>query len=153
LIPGFTLTENVALGVLKRAGRWLDWKRLTVQTGELLAAFDVRAPGPATRAEALSGGNQQKLILARGLAHRPRVLVAEQPTRGLDILATEAVHQRLRDAADQGVLVVMHSSDLDEVLALADRVMVMTGGELRAMPTDATREQVGDAMLGLDSAA
>lgn len=152
LIPGFTLTENMVLGLGAerwRSGRWLDWKAARQRTAALLPAFDVRAPGPDALAGVLSGGNQQKLVLARALEARPGVLVAENPTRGLDIQAAAAVHSRLREAAAGGVGVVVYSSDLDEVLELAGRVVVVSRGRLIAMPEGAGRDQVGSAMLGV----
>ncbi|MES2305027.1 MAG: ATP-binding cassette domain-containing protein [Gemmatimonadota bacterium] len=149
LIPPFTLTENLLLGVLARAGAWIDWPAWRTRTAQLLEQFDVRADGTETLAVQLSGGNQQKLIFARAFEREPRVLVAEDPTRGLDILATQAIHERLRLAAAQGMAVVVHSSDLDEVLAIADRVLVVANGVIREMPVDASRDDVGDALLGL----
>jgi simple sugar transport system ATP-binding protein len=98
-------------------------------------------------ASALSGGNQQKVVLARELSDRPAVIVAENPTRGLDIRATAAVHARLRAAAAAGAAVIVYSSDLDEVLALATRVVAVHAGRLLEVPND--REAVGRAMLGL----
>jgi simple sugar transport system ATP-binding protein len=111
------------------------------------------------RAGALSGGNQQKLVLAReldadgGTERRtgddvvPAALVVESPTRGLDIRASAAVHARLREARDAGTAVVVYSSDLDEVLALADRVLTCYAGTVREVPAD--RAAVGRAILGL----
>ena len=95
----------------------------------------------------LSGGNQQKLVVARELDESPSLVVVENPTRGLDIRATQAVHQRLRDVAASGAAVVLYSSDLDEVLALSTRIFVLHAGELRECPLD--REAVGRAMLGV----
>jgi len=153
LIPELTLTENVALALGADAawvhGPWLDWAAAGRRTAELLPAFDVLAPGPDTPAGMLSGGNQQKLILARALEGHPDALVVENPTRGLDIRATAAIHDRLRDAATKGLAVLVYSSDLDEVLELGDRIVVMARGELREMPAGASREEVGAAMLGL----
>ena len=97
----------------------------------------------------LSGGNQQKLILARALEGQPNALVVENPTRGLDIRATAAIRQRLRDAAAAGLAVLVYSSDLDEVLEWGERIVVMARGELREMPAGASREEIGAAMLGL----
>jgi simple sugar transport system ATP-binding protein len=153
LIPELTLTENVALALGADAawvhGPWLDWAAAGRRTAELLPAFDVLAPGPDTPAGMLSGGNQQKLILARALEGHPDALVVENPTRGLDIRGTAAIHQRLREAAVAGLAVLVYSSDLDEVMQLGVRIVVMARGELREMPAGAKREEVGAAMLGL----
>jgi simple sugar transport system ATP-binding protein len=151
LIPELTLTENMVLG--SRAGDpWIrggriDWAAAESQTAALLRAYDVAAPGPRARAGSLSGGNQQKLVIARELSRHPRVVVAENPTRGLDLRATAAVHQRLRDAANGGAAVLVHSSDLDEVLELAGRVLVVSRGVVTAPPPGAGREEIGAMML------
>lgn len=149
LIAEFTVTENLLLGTHASAGRWLDWPALRARSAVLLAEYDVRGGGPDAPVALLSGGNQQKLVFARAFERAPSVLVAEDPTRGLDILATQAIHGRLREAASRGVAVILHSSDLDEVLELADRVFVVAGGALTEMAAGASREQVGDAMLGI----
>jgi simple sugar transport system ATP-binding protein len=151
LIPELTLTENVVLGSRPddpwmRRGR-VDWRVARARTATLLREFDVVAPGPDARAAALSGGNQQKLVMARELAREPRVVVAENPTRGLDIRATEAIHARFRAAAASGAAVLVYSSDLDEVLALADRVLVATRGTISEVPRPATRATVGELMV------
>jgi ABC-type uncharacterized transport system ATPase subunit len=153
LIPELSITENVALALGADAawvhGPWLDWAAAGRRTAEFLPAFDILAPGPDTPAGMLSGGNQQKLILARALEGHPAALVVENPTRGLDIRATAAIRDRLRDAATEGLAVLVYSSDLDEVLELGERIVVMARGQLREMPAGATREEVGAAMLGL----
>ncbi len=151
LVDG-SLVENVALaGAGARRGR-VPWGALTARTAELVAAFDVRGGGPATAAGALSGGNQQKLVVARELAGTgdevPALVVAENPTRGLDIRASAAVRERLRAARDAGAAVVVYSSDLDEVLALADRVLVVHDGRVHEASRD--RGVVGRLMLGAD---
>ncbi len=147
LVLDFSLTENLALrGAGQRAGR-IRWNAERHSADETLRAFDVRARDASERARVLSGGNQQKLVLARELSDAPALVVAENPTRGLDIRATQHVHSRLRRAASTGATVVVHSSDLDEVLALSNRVVVMHRGELRAVAGD--REAVGRAMLGV----
>jgi len=107
----------------------------------------VRAPGPDTPAGALSGGNQQKLLVARALERRPRVLVAENPTRGLDIRAAAEVHARLREAAAAGAAVLVYSNDLDEVLALGDRILVAADGVVTEAEPGADRLQLGAMML------
>lgn len=146
-----TLAENVALRGLGRARGIIRWTAVRDRTRALLAAFDVRAAGPDTPMRALSGGNQQKLVLARELGDSDgtgiAALVVENPTRGLDVQATAAVHARLRDAAARGAAVVLYSSDLDEVLSLASRVLVVFDGRVSHPPTN--RDAIGRAMLGL----
>jgi general nucleoside transport system ATP-binding protein len=151
LIPELTLTENVVLG--SRPGApWLQhhriqWKVARAHTNELLEDYAIVAAGPTARAGSLSGGNQQKLVLARELFRHPKVIVAENPTRGLDIGAAAAIHSRIRAAAEDGAAILFHSSDLDEVLSLAHRVVVMVQGTLKEAPPGASRHDVGSLML------
>ncbi len=149
MIGPFTLAENLLLGTLPRGASWIDWRAIHGQTETLLRTHDVRAAGSGALAESLSGGNQQKFVLARALAGNPQVIVAENPTRGLDLLATQSVHQALRDAAQRGAAVVVHSSDLDEVLEIADRLFVVARHEVTELPTNTSRDVVGDAMLAV----
>ena len=151
LIPTLSLTENVVLGSRAddpwiRRGR-VDWRVARARTGALLAEYEVVAPGPDVLAATLSGGNQQKVVVARELARQPRVVVAENPTRGLDLRAAAAIHARLRAAAAAGAAVLVYSSDLDEVLALAARVLVASRGTLIEPPPGASRAQVGELMV------
>jgi len=151
LIPEFTLTENVVLGSRAddpwiRRGR-IDWRVARARTLSMLETFAVVAPGPDAPAAVLSGGNQQKVVAARELTRDPRVVVAESPTRGLDIRAAEAIHERLRAAADGGAAVLFHSSDLDEVLALGGRILVAARGTLIEVPRDMTRAKIGELMV------
>ena len=151
LIPALSLTENVVLG-LGDEGPWIHggriaWREAAARTAELIRDFEIRAPGPATRAAELSGGNQQKLVVARELSRVPAVIVAENPTRGLDISAAAAIHERLRSAAAAGAAVLFSSADLDEVLYLADRVIVLTGGTISEAPPGASRSEIGVMML------
>jgi len=122
-------------------------RRLAV---EMIERYDVKAPGPGTRARDLSGGNLQKLVLAREFSGEPQVLVAASPTRGLDVGAIETVHAYIRDAAANGVAVLLISEDLDEILALADRVAVMYEGAIvgEVDPRTATVEEIGLMMAG-----
>ena len=151
-----SLAENVALrGAGARQGR-LTWRDVHASTAVLLRAYEIRAESTQAPVRALSGGNQQKFVLARELEATsdqpaPQALVVESPTRGLDVRATGAVHQRLRDACARGAAVVVYSSDLDEVLSLASRVLVMFNGTVREMPLD--RDAIGRAMLGLHDRA
>ena len=141
-----TLDENIALRKAgTRRGR-LSWPSLRAATADIITRFDVRTSGVSATARALSGGNQQKLVLGRELADRPNALVVENPTRGLDFRATASVHTALRAARDAGTAVLLYASDIDEVLALANRVYVMHNGALRETAHD--RDVVGRAMLG-----
>ena len=151
LIPTLSLTENVVLGSRAddpwiRRGR-VDWRVARARTAALLTEYEVVAPGPDVPAATLSGGNQQKVVVARELARQPRVVVAENPTRGLDLRAAAAIHARLRAAAAGGAAVLVYSSDLDEVLALAGRVLVASRGTLIEPPPGASRAQVGELMV------
>ncbi len=151
IIPSLTLTENVVLGSRAddpwlRRGR-LDWRTARARTASLIGEFDIVASGPDAPAASLSGGNQQKLVIARELARRPRVVVAENPTRGLDLRAASAIHDRLRAAAAEGAAVLLYSSDLDEVLAIADRVLVAARGLVSEAPPGATRLEIGALMV------
>jgi simple sugar transport system ATP-binding protein len=124
---------------------------MRAHAAELLHAFDIRASHTETPVRALSGGNQQKLVLARELAASPdepapEALIVENPTRGLDVRATADVHRRLREACARGAAIVMYSSDLDEVLGLATRVLVLFDGTVRELPIE--RDAIGRAMLG-----
>jgi simple sugar transport system ATP-binding protein len=144
------LSENVVLrGAGTRRGI-IDWKSARAGTEALLEAFDVRPPDSRTPLRALSGGNQQKLVVARELhadaGVKTHAIVAENPTRGLDIRATADIHARLRQASADGAAVVLYSNDLDEVLLLATRVLVVHGGTVREVALD--RDTIGQAMLG-----
>lgn len=160
------LLENVALRDAGLRRRRMPWPQLEDATEEIIATQQVQAIDIFAEARTLSGGNQQKLIVGRELHGAPAALVVENPTRGLDFHATAAVHEALRNASRNGTAVVLYSSDLDEVLALSDRVAVMHSGRVTAVfavphdstnsptnsPTNATasdlRDAVGRAMLG-----
>jgi ABC-type uncharacterized transport system ATPase subunit len=147
LVLDFSLADNVALkGAGARTGR-IAWSAVRAETASLMARFDVRGGDSGTRARSLSGGNQQKLVLGRELHGAPPLLIVENPTRGLDIRATADVHDRLRAAAASGAAVVVFSSDLDEVLSLATRVLVVHAGHVVECARD--RDVVGRAMLGV----
>jgi len=116
----------------------------------IITRYDVKTPGPETPARNLSGGNLQKLVLGREFEDEPLVLVVAQPTRGLDVGAIETVHAYLRGAAEKGVAILLMSEDLDEIRALADRILVMyegaVVGELHA--GSASIEEIGLLMAG-----
>jgi ABC-type uncharacterized transport system ATPase subunit len=142
----FSLGENIALHGAGAARGRMRWNAIRERTTNLVRDFDVRGGSAQTMVRALSGGNQQKLVIARELESKARLVVAENPTRGLDIRAAAAVHGALRRAAEEGAAVVVYSSDLDEVLALATRVIVLHAGIVRDVAMD--RVAVARAMLG-----
>jgi simple sugar transport system ATP-binding protein len=153
LVLEFTLAENVALHDFDRPPNsrlgWLRPSSMIARAKRLLSEFDVRGGGPGTPARALSGGNQQKVVVAREVANDPRVLIAAQPTRGLDVGAIEFVHRRLVEERDEGRAVLLVSLELEEILSLSDRILVMYEGEIVAeYGPDATEEKLGVAMLG-----
>jgi simple sugar transport system ATP-binding protein len=152
LIGELRLTENVVLG-LGRAAPWvkgarIDWSAARERTSALIAQFGIRAPGPDTPAGVLSGGNQQKVVVARALELLPRVIVAENPTRGLDVRAAEEVWTRLAAAADSGAAILVYSTDLDELLERVDRVVVVAQGVVTPAPAGAGKAVIGTMMLG-----
>jgi simple sugar transport system ATP-binding protein len=145
LIPEFSLYENVALKDSGRRNRVMPWPEIKQQTASLIKRFDVRAHGIDMRAQNLSGGNQQKLVLGRELADSPVAVVAENPTRGLDISASEMIHDQLRQARDAGCAIVFYSSDIDELVDLANRVLVLREGTLTEVPRES--RAIGSALL------
>ena len=133
-IADFSLTENAILEsyrdpAISRAG-WMLWSAAEAFTRRVIATYDVRCPGPDTRIRLLSGGNMQKLILGRALESSPRIILANQPVRGLDIGAVTYVQERLIAARDAGAAILLISEDLDEILGLADVIRVMSDGRL-----------------------
>ena len=146
------VAENVVLRDAGARHGTIDWRAERARTEQLMRAFDVRAESARTSMRTLSGGNQQKLVLARelqpGVRAESRAVVAENPTRGLDVRAAADVHVRLREACTDGAAVVLYSSDIDEVLMLATRVLVVHAGTVRELSLD--RDAIGRAMLGLD---
>lgn len=134
LISAFSVAENSVLERVEKKpftqNGMLDLKAIFSEGLRLVKKFDVRTPSIQTKAGKLSGGNAQKLILARELARQPKCLIAAQPTRGLDVSAIEYVHQQLLNQRDEGVAVLLFSTELTEILQLSDRIAVMYGGEI-----------------------
>jgi simple sugar transport system ATP-binding protein len=153
LVLDFTLAENIALHDFDQppASRW-GWlypRRLIARARRLLREFDVRGGGPETLAASLSGGNQQKVVLAREVSREPKVLIAAQPTRGLDVGAIEFVHRRLVDERDRGRAILLVSFELDEILSLSDRILVVFEGRIAGeYGPDVSEEELGIAMTG-----
>ena len=152
LVLDFSLAENIALHdydhpPASRFG-WLYPKKLNEKAAKLIEEFDVRG-GPQTLAGGLSGGNQQKVILAREIDRNPKVLIAAQPTRGLDVGAIEFVHRRLVEERDEGRAVLLVSLELEEIISLSDRILVMYEGEVVGeFPPSVSEEELGIAMTG-----
>jgi len=153
LVLEFSLAENIALHDFREPPDsehgWLYPRRLIERARRLITDFDIRGGGPTTRAGALSGGNQQKVVVAREVDRNPRVLVAAQPTRGLDVGAIEYVHRRLVNERDEGRAILLASLELEEILSLSDRIVVMFEGQIVGeYPPTATEEELGIAMIG-----
>ena len=152
LLLDWSLADNLLLGREGELAHWwgIDRARVRADSERLLVQSDVRPPDPEALARALSGGNQQKVVLARELARKPRVLLAAQPTRGVDLGAIELIHGRLEALRASGVAVLLVSAELDELLALCDRVLVMLRGRVLATLTrdEATKGRIGALMTG-----
>ena len=149
-----TLWENRILGHQTRPpaakGWFIDRKAARADTARIMKDYDVRAPGPDTLAVALSGGNQQKLIVGREMESKPRLLVAAHPTRGVDVGAQAAIWDRIRQARHDGLATVLVSADLEELIGLSDTLYVLLRGEViaRLDPADVTPEVLGSYMTG-----
>ncbi len=128
----------------------MDYKAIRRHCNELIEEFDVRTPNDEVNASALSGGNQQKLIAAREISKDPNLLIASQPTRGLDVGAIEYIHKRLVAERDNGKAVLLVSLELDEILSLSDRIAVMYDGKIIEIldRKDATEQKLGVLMAG-----
>ncbi len=156
--PASSVADNAVMGSHYRpplARRfWLSARRLRERAHELISRFDVRGAQPKTPLGALSGGNMQKLVVARELSRGPRLLVAAQPTRGVDIGAIEFIHRKIIEHRDQGAAVLLVSAELSEVLSLADRVGVIYEGRVVAEfdGERATETEIGVYMLGAQAA-
>jgi general nucleoside transport system ATP-binding protein len=153
LVLDFTLAENLALHDFRKEPDskwgWLYPRRLIQKAGQLLKEFDVRGGGPRTLAASLSGGNQQKVVIAREVSRDPDILVAAQPTRGLDVGAIEFVHRRLVLERDEGRAILLVSFELDEILSLSDRILAIYEGRIVGeYAPDVSEEELGFAMTG-----
>jgi ABC-type uncharacterized transport system ATPase subunit len=156
LATTMTVADNLLFDAVRepefRRGPFLRRRALQTLAQGLILEFDIRTSGPDLPASSLSGGNQQKIVVARALRTRPDLIVAMNPTRGLDIGATRFVHAQLRLARDRGAAVVLISTDLDELAALSDRAAILSGGSLTAVDLrDADKTQLG-LLLGGASA-
>jgi simple sugar transport system ATP-binding protein len=152
LVLDFSIADNLILGRQREYDRHgtLDRARVLADARAAIERADIRPADPELPARALSGGNQQKIVIARALARETAVLVAAQPTRGVDVGAIEQIHARLRAARDAGTAILLVSAELSEVLALSDRVAVMYGGRIVAIVPrgEASEELLGPLMTG-----
>jgi simple sugar transport system ATP-binding protein len=154
VVKSFSVMHNTVLGYqdhLKGKFGLFDFKHIAARCQELLKEFDVRPPNPDLRIGLLSGGNQQKVVIAREVLAKPKLMLVGQPTRGVDIGTIEAIHKQLLALRDAGVAILLVSVELEEVRALADRILVMCGGritgELPVNEFDTTR--IGLLMGGM----
>jgi simple sugar transport system ATP-binding protein len=154
LVGPFTVAENLVLDLYDRepyaSGLGLRLAEIRRNARERVAEFDIRTPSIDAPAGTLSGGNQQKVVLAREMSRPLKLFVASQPTRGVDVGAQEFIHRRIIAERDNGTPVVIVSTELDEVLALSDRIAVMFGGRIiGVLPGGASRDEVGLMMAGV----
>ena len=151
----FPVADNLVLNTYYQSpfskGVTLQRDAITKTAQERIENFDVRTPSPYTSVASLSGGNQQKVIVARELSRPIKLLVASQPTRGLDVGSIEYIHSQLIDRRDDGVGVLLVSTELDEIMQLSDRIVVMYRGKIVDIvsPDEVTKEQVGLLMAGV----
>lgn len=153
LITELDLTENIMLGREDnhiKHSIMIDYPKWIETTEKLIKEFDVRAPGPKEKAGKLSGGNQQKLLVSREFHKDPKVIIASQPTRGLDVGSIEYIHNRLLKMRDQNKGILLISTKLDEILSLSDRIAVIYEGRIvEVKPTeDYTKQELGLLMTG-----
>ena len=151
LVLPFALWESAVLGYQRRYSRrgFMRQRSMRDDCAEMMERYDVRPRNPALRSSKLSGGNQQKLVLAREAMTKPKILLVGQPTRGVDIGAIEFIHGRLRAMRDDGGAVLVVSSELDEILAVSDRVIVMNAGRVAGeLPIDACTESALGRLMG-----
>jgi ABC-type sugar transport system ATPase subunit len=150
LVKSQPIAENIALANLKRLvrGWFIDGGKLISEAAQAMTRFGVKARGPRQIVRELSGGNQQKVVLGKWLATTPKILIMDEPTRGIDVGAKAEIHQLMRKLAGEGMAILMISSELSEVLGMSDRVLVMSAGRVIASfdEGEVTAEAVGRAM-------
>ena len=154
LVADFTIQENFMLdgsfGAPWAKGLSIDFSARKKRSNELIEEFDVRTPSATTLVKKLSGGNQQKVVVARELSRDLKLFVAAQPTRGVDVGSIEFIHERIIQTRDSGIPVVIISTELDEVFSLADRIAVMYRGKIVGIvPPTTSREHIGQMMAGI----
>jgi general nucleoside transport system ATP-binding protein len=157
MVDNYTIAENLVLNSYYHApyarGLTINKRAIREHARQLVKTFDVRTPSVENSGSSLSGGNQQKMVVAREFSRPIKLLVAAQPTRGIDVGSIEFIHQQIVEKRDRGVAVLVVSSELDEILALADRIVVMYKGEIIGIVprAQATREGLGLLMAGVQA--
>jgi simple sugar transport system ATP-binding protein len=154
----YSVADNLILGQQHRftgGANTLDHARIASNAAQRIRSFDIRPPDESLPSRALSGGNQQKIVIAREMGREFTVLIAAQPTRGVDVGAIEFIHDQLRRARADGKAILLVSADLVEILALSDRVTVMYGGRMvvTLSGSEATPEILGPYMTGAQGTA
>ncbi|MBQ6144509.1 MAG: ABC transporter ATP-binding protein, partial [Lactococcus sp.] len=154
LILAMSVAENISLQTYYQAPLshhgFLNYKEINRHARDLMTEFDVRGASELVPASALSGGNQQKAVIAREIDRNPDLLIVSQPTRGLDVGAIEYIHKRLIQARDEGKAVLAVSYELDEILNVSDRIAVIHDGQIQGIvrPKDTTKQELGVLMVG-----
>ncbi len=155
LVPDFSVAENLILGQQRtkhyRKGLFLVWERIKAFASKCISSFEIVTPSIHHPAKFLSGGNLQKIILARELWQNPKCLLANQPTRGLDVGVMEYVYRRLLEKRSEGVGILLASEDLDEICNLSDRIVVIFKGQIVGIVNakDADLQEIGLMMAGV----
>ena len=156
LVSSYSIADNLILNQFDQEPFAKGWIRNLAEISKnaiaMVAKFDIRTPSPFNTASSLSGGNKQKVVVARELSEDLPVLIAAQPTRGVDVGSIEFIHNQLLSARDRGAAVLLVSAELDEILSLSDRIAVMSGGKIVAIVDSkgADRNYIGRLMAGLD---
>ena len=156
MVTAFSAKEAAILGYeddpAYQKGVLLDWNAISDATANMMSEFDVRPDNPDLKAANFSGGNQQKLVLAREIMRDPELLLVGQPTRGVDIGAIEFIHKRIVAMRDAGKAVLLVSVELDEIMSLADRILVMCDGAIigEVAASEANERVLGLMMAGVD---
>jgi simple sugar transport system ATP-binding protein len=159
LVPAFQAFESAVLGFTGEPqlgrGPILDHNRMIADLAAKMEHYDVRPPAPRLRTSKFSGGNQQKIVLAREIERSPKVLLVGQPTRGVDIGAIEFIHRRLVALRDSGVGILLVSVELDEIMNLSDRILTMCGGHITGerKASEANEQDLGLLMAGVTDEA
>ncbi len=158
MVDSYSIADNLVLNTYYQAPYARSWtinqRAIREHAQALIKLFDVRTPNVTNSGDSLSGGNQQKMVVAREFSRPIKLLIAAQPTRGIDVGSIEFIHQQIVDKRDQGIAVLVVSSELDEILALADRIIVLYKGEVIGIVprAQATREGLGLLMAGVQAA-